>query len=163
MKPYFEKFALCLFLPRDSLVYLQAINDGFIVVARIFHILQLFCCTRAWHLLNSCPMHFSRASCREALGSTQGKCHVHVWFMEPTGQGNVFAVCTGFYSKELSLLWALAVIPTPVSFILLESLLESLFFATEIFSWYFLFQTSESFPSHWFLMLVFPFQSVVGP
>lgn len=68
IKLYFGKFALCLFSPRsnqDSLEYLQDINNVFIVVARIFHILQLFCCTITWHLQSSCPMHFSSASCRE--------------------------------------------------------------------------------------------------
>lgn len=36
---------------------------------------------------------------RSALGSSQDECRVHVWFMEPTGQGIVFAVSTGCYSN----------------------------------------------------------------
>ena len=137
MKRYFEKFAMCFFLLRtnwDSLEYLQAENSRFIVAARIFHLLQLFCCTLPCNLQNACLVQFfSSASYREML-------------LEAVRINSTFmCVLWSLQDSELSFLWALAIILTPVSLLLVESLWERLFFAIEAFSLLFLVQTAKTY------------------
>lgn len=121
------------------------------MVARIFHILQVFCCAITWHLQSSCPMHFSSAPCREVPWEAVRVSAMFTCGLWSPQTGN--CLCSGHWLllQHLSHLFYWS--PCEKGF----------FFAVEIFSPHFLAQTAKTFPSHRFLMLVFPFQSVAVP
>lgn len=123
------------------------------MVARIFHLWQLFCCLLPCNLQNTCLVQFfASSSYREML-------------LEAVRINSTFmCVLWSLQDSELSLLWALAIILTTVSFLLVESLGEMVFFAVEDFSLPFLVQTAKTYLFHLtgFHCLLFLLQSVVS-
>lgn len=95
---------------------------------------------------------FSSASYREMLSEAV---RINSTFM---------CVLWSLQDSELSLLWALAIILTTVSFLLVETLWEMVFFAIEAFSLPFSVQTAKTYLFHLtgFHCLVFLLQSVVS-